>query len=139
MGNAVFVAFFFAFLFFGGFTFATSSGTVVSAVAAVDVFDALFLFIDAVDVPAMALFGGRLLIITDFVFVFVFFFCLGFIDAIGSSSDVESVDPCILIKRSMFLPCVDRQGHILQAGQYLQRWWFMVDYKYSVVSGFGCA
>jgi hypothetical protein len=56
--------------------------------------------------PAMASFGGRLLIFTDFVFVLVFFLHLGFIDAIGSSSDVESVDPCILIKRSMFLPRV---------------------------------
>ena len=56
--------------------------------------------------PAMALFGGRLLIVTDFVCVIVFFLRLGFIDAIGSSSDVESVDPCILIKRTMFLPCV---------------------------------
>ncbi len=46
----------------------------------------------------MALFGGRLLILTDFVFALVFFLRLGFIDAIGSSSDVESVDPCILIK-----------------------------------------
>ncbi len=106
MGNAVFVAFFFAFLFLGGFTFATSSGRVVPAVAAVDVFDALLLFVDAVDVPAMASFGGRLLIVTDFVFFLVFFFCLGFIGAIGSSSDVKSVDPCILIKRSMFLPRV---------------------------------
>ncbi len=53
--------------------------------------------------PGMALFGGRLLIFTDFVFVLVFFLQLGFIDAIGSSSDVESVDPCILIKRSMIL------------------------------------
>ncbi len=102
MGNAVFVAFFFAFLFLGGFAFATSSGMVALSVAAVDVLDALLLLVDAVDVPAMALFGGRLLIVADFVFVLVFFFCLGFIDAIGSSSEVESVDPCILIKRSMF-------------------------------------
>ncbi len=75
-------------------------------VEAVDVFDALLLFLDAVDVPAMASFGGRLLVVTDFVFILVFFFCLGFIDAIGSSSDIESVDPCILIKRSFFLPRV---------------------------------
>ena len=54
----------------------------------------------------MALFDGRLLIITDFVIVLLFFLCLGFIDAIGSSSDVESVDPHILIKQSMFLPRV---------------------------------
>ncbi len=51
----------------------------------------------------MALFGGRLLIFADFVFVLVFFLRLGFIDTIGSSSDVESVDQCILIKQSMFL------------------------------------
>jgi hypothetical protein len=103
VGNAVFIAFFFAFLFLGGFTFDMSPGTVALAVAVVDVLDALLLFVDAVDVHAMALFGGRLLIITDFVFVLVFFLRLGFIDTIGSSSDAESVDPCILIKRSMFL------------------------------------
>jgi hypothetical protein len=72
VGNAVFVAFFFAFLFLGGFTFDTSPGMVVSAVAVVDVLDAILLFLDAVDVPMMALFGGRLLIVTDFVFVSVF-------------------------------------------------------------------
>jgi hypothetical protein len=106
VGNAVFVAFFFTFLFFSGFTFATSLGSVALMVAVVDVLDALFLFVDAVDVPAMALFGGRSLIVADFVFVLVFFFHLGFIDAIGSSSEVESVDPRILIKQSMFLPRV---------------------------------
>ncbi len=41
MGNAVFIAFFFAFLFLGGFIFATSSGAVVLAEAVVDVLDAL--------------------------------------------------------------------------------------------------
>ncbi len=51
----------------------------------------------------MALFGGRLLIFTDFVFILVFVLRLGFVDAIGSSSDIESVDPHILIKQSMFL------------------------------------
>jgi hypothetical protein len=74
VGNAVFVAFFLTFLFLGGFTFATSLGMVALTVAAVDVLDAFLLFIDAVDVPAMALFGGRLLIIADFVFVLVFSF-----------------------------------------------------------------
>ncbi len=39
--NAVFVAGFFAFLFFGEFTFAMSLGMVSAAVAAVDVLDAL--------------------------------------------------------------------------------------------------
>jgi hypothetical protein len=97
--NAVFVAFFFSF-------HAMSSGMMALAVAAVDVLDALLLFVDAVDVPVMALFGGRLLINTDFVFVFVFPFCLGFIDTIDSLSEVESVDPRILIKQSMFLPCI---------------------------------
>jgi hypothetical protein len=106
VGNAVFVAFFFAFSFLGGFTFDTSPGTMALLVAAVDVLDALLLFVDAVDVPAMALFGGRLLIVTDFVCVIVFFLRLGFIDAIGSSSDVESVDPRILVKQSIFLPRV---------------------------------
>ncbi len=73
-------------------------------VAAVDILDALLLFVDAVDVHAIALFGGRLSIVAPFlVFVLDFFFRLGFIDAIGSSSDVESVDPCILIKQSLFL------------------------------------
>jgi hypothetical protein len=52
-------------------------------------------------VPAMALFGGWSLIVTDFVYALVFFLHLGFIDAMGSSSDVESVDPRILIKQSM--------------------------------------
>ncbi len=74
--------------------------------AVVDVLDALSSFINAVDMPATALFGGRLLNVTDFVFILVFFLCLGFNDAIDSSSDVESVDPCILIMRSMFLPRV---------------------------------
>ncbi len=56
--------------------------------------------------PVMASFSGRLLIITDFVFILVFFLRLGFFDAIGSSSVVESVDPHILIKQSRFLPRV---------------------------------
>ncbi len=64
MGNAAFEAFFFAFLVLGGFTFTTSLGTVV-LVAVVDVLDALLLFVDAVDMPAMASFSGRLLIIAD--------------------------------------------------------------------------
>ncbi len=54
----------------------------------------------------MDLFGGRLLIVADFVFALVFFLRFGFIDAMGSSSVVKSVDPHILIKRSMYLPCV---------------------------------
>ncbi len=54
----------------------------------------------------MDLFGGRLLIVAGFVFALVFFLRFGFIDAMGSSSDVKSVDPRILIKRSMFLPRV---------------------------------
>ena len=74
MGNTVFVAFSFAFLFLGGFTFDMSPGTVALAVAVVDVLDALLLFVDAVDVPVMASFGGRLSIIADFVFVLVFYF-----------------------------------------------------------------
>ncbi len=41
-----------------------------------------------------------------FCFRFSFFLAFGFIDAIGSSSGVKSVDPRILIKQSMFLPCV---------------------------------
>ncbi len=72
MGNVVFVAFFFAFLFLGRFTFATSPGTVELAVEAVDVLDALRLFMDAVEVSTIDLFGGRLLIVTDFVFALVF-------------------------------------------------------------------
>ncbi len=55
---------------------------------------------------AVASFDGRLLIVTDFVLVLLFFLRLGFIDAIGSSSDVQSVDPRILIKQSIFLPRV---------------------------------
>ncbi len=42
----------------------------------------------------------------QFLFLFCFFLRLGFIDAIGSSSDVELVDLRILIKQSMFLPHV---------------------------------
>ena len=72
MGKAVFVAFFSTFLFLGGFIFATSLGTVALVVAAVDVFDALLLFVNALDLPVKALFGGRLLIVTDFVLVLVF-------------------------------------------------------------------
>ncbi len=58
---------------------------------------------DAVDISTMDLFGGRLLIVANFVFALVFFLRFGFVDAMGSSSDVKSVDPCILIKQSMFL------------------------------------
>ncbi len=54
----------------------------------------------------MDLFGGRLMIVADFVFALVFSLRFGFIGAMGSSSDVKSVDPRILIKQSMFLPCV---------------------------------
>jgi hypothetical protein len=50
----------------------------------------------------MDLFGGRLLIIADFVFTLVFFLRFGFINAMGSSLDVKSIDPRILIKLSMF-------------------------------------
>ncbi len=53
---------------------------------------------DAVDISTMDLFGGRLLIVADFVFALVFFLRFGFIDAMGSSSDIKSVDPRILIK-----------------------------------------
>ncbi len=56
--------------------------------------------------PAMSLFGGRLFIVTDFVFVFVFFLRLDVLNAIGSSSLVESANPLILIIQSRFLPCV---------------------------------
>ncbi len=52
----------------------------------------------------MSLFGGRLLIVTDLVFDFLLH--LAFIDAIGSSSIVESANPCIFIMQSRFLPCV---------------------------------
>jgi hypothetical protein len=41
LGDAVFVAYFFTFLFWGGFTFATSPGMVALAVAVVDLLDAL--------------------------------------------------------------------------------------------------
>ncbi len=54
----------------------------------------------------MSLFGGRLLILTDLVFILIFFLRLAFIDAIGSSSVVELANPCILIKRSRFFPRV---------------------------------
>ncbi len=65
----------------------------------------------------MDLFGGRLLIVADFVFALVFFLCFGFIDAMGSSSDVKSVDPRILIKQSMFfLRVVVRMGDDIFCG-----------------------
>ncbi len=54
----------------------------------------------------MSLFSGRLLILTDLVLVLFFFLRLDFIDAIGSSSLVESPNPHILIKQSRFLPRV---------------------------------
>ncbi len=56
--------------------------------------------------PAMSSFGGRLLIVTDLIFVFLFFLRLDFLNAIGSSSRVESANPHILIKQSRFLPRV---------------------------------
>jgi hypothetical protein len=37
---------------------------------------------------------------------YFFSFCFIFIDAMGFSSDITSLEQCILIKRSMFLPCV---------------------------------
>jgi hypothetical protein len=57
-------------------------------------------------VSTIDLYGERLLIVADFVFALVFFLHFGFIDAMSSSSDVKSADPCILIMRSMFLPRV---------------------------------
>ncbi len=65
----------------------------------------------------MDLFGRRLLIVADFVFDLVFFLHFGFIDAMGSSSDVKSVDTRILIKQSMFLPrVVVRMGDSIFCG-----------------------
>jgi hypothetical protein len=65
----------------------------------------------------MDLFGGRLSIVTDFVFTLVFFLRFGFIDAMGSSPDVKSVDKRILIKQSMFLPhVVVRMGNGIFCG-----------------------
>jgi hypothetical protein len=87
----------------------------------------ILLFVDAVDMPAMALFGGRLLIVADFVIVLVFFFCLGFIDAIGSSSDVEPTHLDQVINVFAACCCAFGQGHILRISQYLQQWWFMVE------------
>ncbi len=46
-------------------------------------------------------------IVEGFVLDVVFFMRLGFLDAMGSSSDIKLVlDPCILIMRSMFFPHV---------------------------------
>ena len=51
----------------------------------------------------MGFFDEGILIIEDFVLDVVFFLRLGFLDAMGSSSDIELVlDPRILIMRSMF-------------------------------------
>ncbi len=74
MGNVVFVAIFFGFLLLGGFTFATTPGTVTLAVAAVDVLDTLRLFMDAVGVSTMDLLDGRYFVVADLVFALVFFF-----------------------------------------------------------------
>jgi hypothetical protein len=52
-------------------------------------------------------FGESILIIEGFVLDVVFFLRLGFLDAMGSSSDIKLVlDPRILIMRSMFFPRV---------------------------------
>jgi hypothetical protein len=58
VGDSVFIACCFTFPFFGNFTFAASPGLVALAVAAVTVADT--------PMPVMALFGGRLLIVTVF-------------------------------------------------------------------------
>jgi hypothetical protein len=48
-------------------------------------------------------FGEGILIVEGFVLDAVFFLRLGFLDAMGSSSDIKLVlDPRILIMRSMF-------------------------------------
>ncbi len=60
----------------------------------------------AFGMPAMSLFGRRLFIVTDLVFVLVFFLRLDFLDAIGSSSLAESANPHILIMQSRLMPCV---------------------------------
>ncbi len=90
----------------------------------------------------MDLFGGRLLIVAGFVFALVFFLRFGFIDAMGSSSVVKFVKPRILIKQSMFLPhVVVRLGDGIFCGSVniYNGGGSMVEYKYSVVSSFGCA
>jgi hypothetical protein len=52
-------------------------------------------------------FGEGILIVEGFVLDVVFFLRLGFLDAMGSSSDIKLVlDPRILIIRSMFFPRV---------------------------------
>ncbi len=51
--------------------------------------------------------GESILIIEDFVLDVDFFLQLGFLDAMGSSSDIELVlDPRILIMQSIFFPHV---------------------------------
>jgi hypothetical protein len=53
-----------------------------------------------------AFFGEGILIVEGFVLDVVFFLQLGFLDAMGSSSDIKLVlDPCILIMQSMFFVC----------------------------------
>ncbi len=63
-----------------------------------------------------------------FCFRFSFFLCLSFVDAIGSSSNVESVDPRLdqAIKVFAACCCAYGWGHILWIVQYLEQWWFMV-------------
>ncbi len=52
-------------------------------------------------------FGEGILIVEGFVLDVVFFLQLGFLDAMGSSSDIKLVlDPRILIMQSMFFPHV---------------------------------
>jgi hypothetical protein len=60
----------------------------------------------AFGVPAMSLFGGRLFIVTNLVFVLVLFLHLDLLNAIVSSSLVESANPHILIIQSKTLPRV---------------------------------
>jgi hypothetical protein len=62
----------------------------------------------AFGMPVMSLFGGRLFIVTDLLFVLVFFLHLDFLNAIGSSSLVDHA-----IK--VFATCCNRygQGHVL--------------------------
>ncbi len=52
-------------------------------------------------------FNEGILIVEGFVLDVVFFLRLGFLDAMGSSSDIKLVlDPSILIMQSMFFPHV---------------------------------
>jgi hypothetical protein len=83
--------------------FDMSVGLVGSRAEAVSFLDAFWLMVISVKESTVVFFGEGVLIVEGFVLDVVFFLQLGFLDAMGSSSDIKLVlDPRILIMRSMF-------------------------------------